>query len=308
MRPVLGVMLKVLSALVFTGMVVIIKVVGVRIPVGETLFARTFFGLFPVLALVAARGQLRTALKTERLLGHFFRSVIGVCAMSFWFASLSYLPLPDATAISYSAPLMTVVFAAILLGEKVHAYRWTSVIIGFGGMLLIMSPHLGDFGGDGGTSAQLGVFFAVGAALCMSLAMIFVRSLTQVGEDTGTIVIYFTATAALLSLLTLPFGWAMPSPEDAALLALMGLLGGIGQILLTESYRYADASTIAPFDYTTLIWALIVGWLMFSEVPDWPVFAGSAIVIAAGLFVIYREHQLGIDRKAARQARTPSRA
>jgi len=306
-RPVLGVTLKVMSALLFTAMITMVKFIGGRVPVGEIVFARTFIGLFPVLMLVAVRGQLTTALKTDRPLGHVLRAVVGTSAMAMWFASLARLPLPDATAISYSAPLMTVAFAALLLGEQVRAYRWASVAIGFCGMLLIMSPHLGDFGGDGSSRAAEGVMFAVGAAVFMALAMIFVRKLTAT-EQTGTIVIYFTATAAMLSLLTAPFGWVMPSPHDAALLVLMGLIGGIGQILLTESYRYADASTIAPFDYTTLIWALIVGWLVFAEVPEWPVFLGSAIIIAAGMFVIYREHRLGIDRKAAREARSPSRA
>ncbi len=307
MRPVLGVSLKIFSALVFTAMVVIIKIVSDRVPVGQILFARTFFGLLPVILLVAWRGELRIALRTDKPLGHFFRSVVGIVAMTTWFASLDYLPLPDATAISYSAPLMTVVFAALLLGEKIRLFRWTAVIVGFGGMMLIMSPHLGDFGGDGGPEAQLGVFLAFASAIFMSLAMVFVRRLALT-ENTGTIVIYFTSFAALMSLASIPFGWVTPTWEEFVLLAVMGILGGIGQIFLTESYRFADASTIAPFDYTTLIWALIVGWLLFEEVPEWPVFAGSGVVIAAGLFVIYRENRLGIDRKAARQARTPSRA
>ena len=124
--------------------------------------------------------------------------------------------------------------------------------------------------------------------------MTMVRKLTET-ERTGAIVLYFSATGALFSLATLPFGWVMPSTEDAILLVSIGLVGGIGQILLTQSYRLADASTIAPFDYTSIIWAMLLGWIVFGEAPEMPVYIGSAILVVAGLFVIYREHRLGLD-------------
>lgn len=147
---------------------------------------------------------------------------------------------------------------------------------------------------------------AFAAAVAMALAMITVRRLTNT-ERTSTIVIWFTGVMALLSLASAPFGWAMPTGADALMLVCIGLFGGIGQILVTTSYRFADASTIAPFDYTTMIWTVIVGWLVFSEVPTIEVIAGAIIVIGAGVFVIFRERRLGLDRSKERQTVTPSK-
>lgn len=302
MRPVLGVILKITSALILTAMITLVKILADHVPIGEIVFARTFFGMFPVFAMVAARGELASGLKTKYPLKHVSRAIVGVTAMATWFTALSMMPLPDATAISFSAPLITVVFAAVFLGETVRAYRWGAVVVGFVGVLIILSPHLGDSFG----SESYGAVFAFIAAIFMAGAITLVRKMTET-ERTGAIVLYFSLIAAVLSLATIPFGWVMPNAEEAALLVLIGLLGGVGQILLTQSYRYADASTIAPFDYTTMLWALIVGWLVFGQTPELAVYIGSAIVICAGLFVIYREHRLGIDAARARRATTPSR-
>ena len=305
MRPVLGVSLKIASAIVLTVMLVLIKIVGDRIPVGEIVFARTFFGMMPIVALSAIRGELADAFVTKRPFGHALRSVIGLTAMVSWFAALTMLPLPDATAITYCAPLITVIFAAIFLGETVRIYRWGAVVVGFVGVIIILSPHL-SFGNVGDTTARNGAILSFVAAIGMAGAMTMVRKLTET-ERTGAIVLYFSATGALFSLATLPFGWVMPSTEDAILLVSIGLVGGIGQILLTQSYRLADASTIAPFDYTSIIWAMLLGWIVFGEAPEMPVYIGSAILVVAGLFVIYREHRLGLDSARARRATTPMR-
>ncbi len=303
-RPLLGITLKVVSALIFTGMVTLVKITSDEVPIGEVMFARNFFGLIPVLIVVGWRGELVTAFATRRPMGHLSRAVVGGTAMALWFAALGYMPLPDATAISFSAPLMTVVLAAIILGETVRIYRWTAVVIGFLGILIILSPHLGKGGVD--DAARLGAGLAFLSACFMALAQITVRRLTNT-ERTATIVIWFSGTTALLSLLTLPFGWVMPTLEQAVMLVTLGLLGGVGQILLTQSYRYADAATIAPFEYTAMLWAILVGWLVFEEAPVAEVIAGSAIVIGAGIFVIYRERRLGLDRSKSRRAVSPSK-
>lgn len=304
-NPGLGIALKIGATLLFTGMVALVKLLETRYPVGQVIFARSFFGLIPVVIVVWMSGEGPSVLKTRRPLGHIVRALVGGTSMAMWFAALARLPLPDATAISFSAPLITVVLAAVLLREKVRLYRWTAVMCGFLGILIILSPHLGAGPTSDGTST--GAMLAFASAIMMALAMITVRRLTNT-ESTSTIVIWFTGVMALLSLFTLPFGWNMPTAADAAMLVSIGLFGGVGQILLTTSYRYADASTIAPFDYTTMIWTVIAGWLVFSEVPTLEVMAGAAIVIAAGVFVIYRERKLGLDRSKERQTVTPSKA
>src|SRR5690606_4100627 len=126
-----------------------------------------------------------------------------------------------------------------------------------------------------------------------------------VEERTSAIVFYFSVTSALLSLVTLPFGWVLPSPSVLAMLIGAGLLGGVGQILLTASYRHADASVIAPFEYASMLLALGVGYLVFDEVPTPVVLLGAAIVVAAGILIIWREHRLGLERARQRQAMTP---
>ncbi len=303
-RPVIGIALKVLAALVFTGMVALVKISSETVPTGEIVFARSFFGIIPVLMMVAFRGELRTVCHTQRLGAHILRGMIGVTAMGLWFLALARLPIPDATAISFAAPLMTVVLAAVALGETVRIYRWSAVAAGFIGILVILSPHIGqnDFTGD----TTVGAMLAFGSACFMAFAVITVRTLTKT-ERTSTIVVWFSLTTCFFSLLSLPFGWVIPDLEGFLILVMIGLLGGVGQILQTQSYRFADASTIAPFEYTTMIWAIIVGWFLFEDVPAVEVLIGSAVVVAAGLFVIYREHKLGLDRSKTRRASTPSR-
>ncbi|MEM8811760.1 MAG: DMT family transporter [Pseudomonadota bacterium] len=304
-RPVKGILFKVASAFVFTVMVTLVKVLSERIPTGEILFARNFFALIPVFAMVAWRQEWHLAFKTNQPVAHLSRGILGVSSMFLWFGALAVLPLHDATAISYAAPLFTVALAAIVLGERVRIYRWSAVIVGFAGILLVLSPHLGTSDFDQGMG--LAALACLASAVLMALTMITIRKLTET-ERTTTIVVYFSVLSTILSLFTIPFGWVMPSAEDAVLLVIVGLCGGAGQILLTQAYRYAEASTIAPFDYTTMIWVLLFGFIIFADVPTFPVIVGSIIVMGAGLFVIYREQVLGLDRTKARRASTPSKA
>lgn len=310
-RPLLGITFKVLSTIAFVVMSAMVKELSEAVPTGEIVFARNFAGMVPVLLMMAWQGNLISSMKTARPLGHFVRSVVGVTAMSLNFAALAFIPLPDATAISYAAPLLTVVLAVLVLGEVVRIYRWTAVGVGFFGVIIILYPHLGSTAMQGDTAMGAGIAFV--ATFFMAMAAIIVRKLILT-ERSGTIVLWFSASSSVLALLTLPVGWiwpswawVMPDATQLGLLVAVGLVGGAGQIVMTQSYRYADASTIAPFDYTTMIWATAVGWIVFSEVPGPWVVGGAALVISAGLFVIFREHRLGIDRTRAKRASSPGK-
>ncbi|ADZ69903.1 DMT family transporter [Polymorphum gilvum] len=310
-RPMLGIGLKLLSTLVFSVMIVALKIAAERVPIGEVVFARNFFGIFPVLIMVILRGEFIVAFRTRQPWGHVGRAVVGMTAMLASFTSYKFLPLPDATAIGFASPLFVVVLAFLFLGERVRVFRWSAVGVGFLGILIILSPHIGATAISGST--WFGALCAAAAAFFSALAMIFVRKLCET-ERTATIVTWFSGTASLLALLTIPFGWidptwawVVPDWETAGLLVFVGLAGGLGQIIMTQSYRYADASTIAPFDYANMIWAVLLGWLLFSEVPVAEVIIGAAIVIAAGIFVIFRERRLGFDRTRDRRASTPSK-
>lgn len=310
--PLLGISLKLASTMIFFVMAASLKIAAETVPIGQLVFARNFFGLFPVLLMVGLRGELGLAFRTKNPKGHLTRSAIGLSAMVCSFTALYLLPLPDATAIGFATPLVVVVLAFFLLGEPVRIYRWSAVVVGFVGILVVLSPHLGE--GDLDSAATLGALLGLAAAVFGALAMIAVRKLCET-ERTSTIVTWFAGASTVMSLLTVPLGfvlpgqaWIIPDMETAGLLILIGLAGGVGQILLTQSYRFADASTIAPFDYVNMLWAIIVGWLIFSETPVPEVIIGAAIVIAAGVFVIYREHKLGLDRTKARRASSPSRS
>ena len=298
LKPLLGIALKVASALAFTLMAALIKLVSATYPTGQLVFFRSAFALLPLLAWLAWRGDLVNAVRTRNLKGHVLRGLIGCTGMFAGFVALSRLPLTDAVAIGYAAPLIVVILAALVLKETVRAYRWSAVAVGFLGVMVMLWPHL-----SGGALAQgmaggpaIGALFGLLGACCAAGATIQVRRLTA-SETTGAIVFYFTILSSFFGLCTIVLGWRMPDAGDLGVFVLIGVLGGIGQILLTQSYRYGDASLVAPFEYTTMIWALLIGWFGFGQWPKPVVVIGACIVAGAGLFVIWREHRLGLQRR-----------
>ena len=183
-------------------------------------------------------------------------------------------------------------------------FRIASVALGLTGVLIVLSPRLSVLEGSTSHAEAFGAMLVLGSAVFAALAQVFVRKLVNT-EKTEVIVFYFSVTATLLSLITLPFGWVWPTPLEAALLVMAGLLGGIGQTLLTAAYREADASLIAPFDYASMLFALGIGYFVFSEVPTGTMLSGAALVVLAGVLIIWREHKLGLERANGRQASTP---
>lgn len=305
MSPIKGITLKLFSVVLFITMVSLIKATSQTVPVGEAVFFRSFFAIPVILGWVIARGELRTALKVKSKLGHFWRGFVGSLAMGLSFAGLGLLPLPEVTAIGYAAPLLTVIFAAMFLDEKVGVFRITTVALGLLGVLIVISPRLSVLGREAiETTQALGVVLVLMGAVCAALAQIYIRKLVQV-EQTAAIVFYFSVTSASLSLLTIPFGWVMPTPTEFLLLVSAGVLGGAGQIFLTSAYRFADASVVAPFDYASMIFALVIGFFIFGEVPTGTMLLGALIVVLAGCIIIWRERQLGLKRGRARALKTP---
>jgi len=303
--PMHGIVLKVVSVCCFVVMSTLLKAT-LTIPSGQMVFFRSFFALIPVLLWLAWRGRLRDAFATSRPAGHVVRGLVGVASMSCGFFALTRLPLPEATAISYAAPLLIVVFSALLLHERVHVFRWSAVLVGMAGVLIILWPRLTLFSGGPapGDAEAVGALAAICAAVLSAFAMLQVRTLVQT-ERSETIVTYFFISASILSLVTVPLGWVWPSPQQALLLVGAGIFGGIGQLLLTSCYRYADMSVIAPFEYVSLILTIVIGFLVFGDVPTLAMLAGALIIVASGIAVILREHVLGLDRTRAKQASTP---
>jgi drug/metabolite transporter (DMT)-like permease len=289
--------LTLIASVLFAGMSTFVRYAGEVVPVGQVVFFRAFFAIIPVVLVYAWRGELRDAVRTKRPLGHVGRGLFSIGGMFLNFASLARLPLVEATAISFASPFITVALSAIYLNEHVRLYRWTAVFVGFCGVLVMLWPqfNLSIFSGATYSVAAIGSLCAVGAAVFNSGAVIQTRRLTD-SETTASIVFYFSIICAIAGLATLPFGWVWPTPMQLAALIATGIFGGIAHILLTESYRYGPASLVAPFGYTIMLWVFLLGYFVFGEVPHLLVFIGSVIVVGAGLFVIYRERQLGLKR------------
>ena len=300
-----GIVLKVISVCCFVVMATLLKATE-TIPVGELVFYRCVFAILPVVLYLIWKRQLRVALHTRNPMGHAVRAVIGVSSMGLGFFALTRLPLPESTAIQYASPLLIVIFSALLLKERVQLFRWTAVLIGLVGVLIILWPRLSVFSGGEpmDDAVTVGAIACLASAVMSAFAMMQVRKLVQT-ERTEAIVIYFFICATALSLLTVPFGWIWPTPQQALLLIGAGVAGGIGQLLLTSCYRYADMSVIAPFEYVSLILTIVIGLTVFGDVPTLTMISGAVIIVGSGIVVILREHYLGLDRVKAREANTP---
>jgi len=300
MDVVKGILLKLVSALLFAIMSALIRWLGEIVPLGQVVFFRSAFAIVPVVIIYALRRELVTAVRTGRPFGHFGRGLVGIAGMFLSFAALARLPLANATAIGFAAPLITVALAALVLKERVRVYRWSAVGVGFVGVLVMLVPYL-DLSSPaaGGTTQTIGAGLGLAAAFCNAGSVIQTRRLTD-SETTSAIVLHFSLICAVGGLLTLPFDWHQPTAKELAALIAIGMLGGFSHLLLTESYRLAPTSVVAPFDYTSIFWAFLLGYAMFGEVPSALVFVGAAIIAVARLFVIWRERQLGIERSRIR--------
>jgi drug/metabolite transporter (DMT)-like permease len=303
MNLVKAITFTLISSLLIAAMSALVRYAGERVPVGEVVFFRAAFAILPVVIIYAWRGELAAAVRTGRPFGHVGRGAFSVGGMFLNFAALARLPLVDATAFSFASPLITVAFAAMFLKERVRLYRWTAVIVGFAGVIVMLWPHLdlAHFSGAASTTSALGALFALTAAIFNAGAVIQTRRLTD-SETTSSIVLDFSLICALAGLCTLPFGWSFPSHAVVAVLVATGILGELTHIFLTESYRYAPASVVAPFGYTAMLWAFELRDVIFAEIPVLVVVIGAGIVTGAGLIVIFRERQLGLRRERDAEA------
>ena len=293
----LAVALKVTAIFFFTVMAAMIKAATQEVPPGQAVFFRSLFAI-PVITLwIWQRGELREGLIPRNLMGHVWRGLFGTSAMALTFAGLGMLPLPEVTAIGYATPIFTVMLAAMLLGERVRLIRLSAVIMGLAGVMIVMWPRLSV--SDLTNTATLGACLVLGASILRAVVQIHIRQLVQT-EHTAAIVFWFSVTATTLSLFTIPLGWVRPDSQALALLIGAGLIGGAAQILVTSSYRFAAASVLAPFDYMSMIFAVAIGWVVFAELPTTVMLVGSALVIAGGALIIWRERQLGLKGGRAR--------
>src|SRR6185295_6162842 len=285
-----GIALKVGATLAFSLQYVGIKLAG-AVPVGEVVLFRSAFALIPLFILASQTTGLARMVRTERPWLHLIRSAVGASGMFLNFAALKLLPLADITAFGFVQPIFAVVLAALILKETIGPYRGAAVVIGFAGVMLMIQPH-GGMAGIIAHGFSAGAGLALTGALCSAFVVIYIRQMSAT-EKSETIVFYFMLFCALFGALSMIW-WRVPlSWSSAGWLIMAGVFGGFGQIAMTFSYRYAEPSLLAPFDYTSMIWAVCFGLAIFGEIPALLVLVGAAIVTAAGAFIAWREHRLG---------------
>ena len=300
-QPLKGIALKLAAVALFVAMQALVRIAAeAGVPAGQSVFFRSFFSIPVILVWLAAAGRLRTGLRVVSVPGHVARGAFGVTAMGLRFTGLALLPFYEVQAIGYATPLFVVILAVLFAGERVRIVRLAAVAMGLVGVLIVLWPRLGEAERD--AAAALGALAVLGSAAFAATAQTFIRRMVE-HEETSAIVFWFAVTGTVLSLLTLPFGWVVPSAGIAALLVGAGLMGGVGQICLTSAYRFADAGVVAPFDYASLLIALGIGIALFGEVPEPRALAGAALVVAGGVLIVLRERRLGIERSRARAAK-----
>ncbi len=299
-NPFLAIGLKLCAVVLFVVMGAFIKAASVEVPPGQAVFFRSFCALPVIILWLASRRELKTGLRTQNVREHVFRGIIGSTAMGLSFAGLAILPLSEVKAIQYAVPIFVVILAAIFLGETIRKVRLTAVFMGLLGVLIILWPRLSVTTGDADPKLALGALLVLGGSFCAAAAQVMVRRMVA-HEHPAAIVFWFSIFASLMGLLSLPFGWVVPSVAVMGYLVGAGLVGGLGQIFGTNAYRFGDASIVAPFDYASILFALAIGYVFFAEVPTPQMIVGSANVITAGVLIIFREHQLRLQRGKARQ-------
>ena len=232
MSPNRGILLMVMAISLFSIMGAFVKAAE-RIPAGEAVFFRAFCALPVICIWLLMRGELGAGLRVQNWRSHAFRGLAGSMAMGLGFWGLRLLPLPEVTALRFVTPILVLIFAALILGERIRMIRVSAVIVGLAGVMIVMWPRLSF---DLGDAALIGVIVTLGSAGMAALSQVFIKTMAAT-EKTTAIVFWFSSTAATLSLLTIPFGWVMPEGREWLFLIGAGLIGGLGQILVTASYK-----------------------------------------------------------------------
>jgi drug/metabolite transporter (DMT)-like permease len=292
-----AVAMAVAAVLLFTVMGAAIKWLSPHYPLAQILFARNAFALIPLLPLILRAG--RAAWTTRRPGLHAARCVLGVGSMAASFVALDRLPLANHVAIGFAAPLFVTALAVPLLGETVRWRRWTATAVGFAGVMLMVRPDGAALLDD---RVFVGSLWGLAATFVYAVVIILIRRMSAT-ESSTTIVLYFTLTGAAVSAAFLPFHFVVPTAGDAVLFVLVGVIGGVAQVLVTMAYRLAPASVVAPLDYTGMLWAAALGAVVWGDLPTPQVLAGAAVVIGSGLYILHRERATAAVRPP--KPRTP---
>jgi len=274
----LGFLYMFLSICAFSLMDVIVKW-SVEYPIGQVLFFRGFFGIVFYFFIIP-KNRLHNFYVTKRPGLHFLRCISGLIALVAIFIALRKLPLATVVSISFAAPIFTTIFSIFLLNEKVGIFRWLAVIVGFVGIIIITEPGI----------SQLNIYYIFPIIFCLGLSYvaITIRQLSST-EPVWLISFYFSLSITLLSFLTIPQGWIMPSFNHLIILSLIGIFGGVANLWLSQSYKYSEVSLVTPLKYLALIFAIIFGYFIWGEIPTIKTLLGAFLVIISTLIIFRRE-------------------
>ncbi len=280
------------SLLLYTIQDVIIKSLPPKYSVFEIIFFRCLFSLLPIVFLgFLEQGHFKSPLlllKTQHLKGQIIRAMLMFCALIFYFMACRSLPLASLYTLSYTSPLFMTILAIPFLGEKVGIYRSLAVIIGFVGVFIILQP--------GNETFQLNALYAVASGLFTGISVIIGKRLCAYDSNT-LLVLMYTLACIIGSALMLPFVWIMPSFLDLFYLFVTGILGGTAQFGFIHAFRIAPISSLAPFDYCGLVWAVLAGFLVWNDIPDSATVIGAFLIISMGLLTLYRDKKKALKKQ-----------
>lgn len=290
-RRLVGIAMRIGSATAFAGMATLLKAASERgVATPEMIFYRNTWALLVVGTWIAA-GPGWGAIRTRKPFAHLTRSGIGLVSMLLTFGAIALLPLAEATTLTYAAPLVATILSGLVLGEAIGPRRWAAVAVGFVGVALVAQPA-------GSGLPAIGIAVGIAAAFGQAGVMITVRQISRT-EGTAAIVFWFSLFTAIAGAAMLPFFGSSHPLHVQAMLAGAGLLGGLGQLAMTSSLRFAPVSVVVPFDYLQIFWAALVGWLAFASPPTPLMLAGAALIAGSGLYTAYRERMRGRTPNAA---------
>ncbi len=281
-RILLAVTLRLMSAALFASMNALIKLCEASgASFGEIIFFRQFGAAF-LMAIVVATGPGFASVKTERFGAHVLRTAMGLTAMSFTFNAILMLPLAESTTIGFTMPIFATILGALILREPTGWHRWAAVFAGFAGVVIVAQPGGSDF-------PLLGALSGLAAAMTTASVSILLRTIAKT-EATLTTVFWFSTLSLVPLGILYAFVWQPHGGLTLALLMGVGLVGGAGQLAMTGAIRFGPVSVVLPMDYSSLLWATLYGWLIFNVLPTPATWIGAPIIIASGLYIVWREH------------------
>lgn len=287
-----GIACQLVAVLLFTVMASLIKVLGGDYSTAQIVFFRSLPALLPLLLYLPSQGGW-AALRTRRPAMQALRAGAGLASMFAGFHALAHMAFADYVALSFTAPLFGTLLSIPLLGEKVGVWRLGACVVGFSGILIMAGPS--------GVALDVYTGLALASAFLYGLVMIAMRRLGGVDNSAAT-VFYFTVTGALVGGIVAAFDWVAPPLADLTPLVAIGVLGGVAQIFMTQAFRLAPPSVVGPFDYSAMVWALLIGWFVFASFPTAQALAGAAVICAAGLFILWREAIRGTRRPPVKRS------